>query len=102
VQENVTGQEIIEFFKEYCKTKKKLFIPDSPRQEAIADSLAEHYSGSLIRNGIEWFVDNSDGPFLVFDFAVQSKKIIDKANYESESRLRFRDIVQETRKRMEQ
>lgn len=102
MEENVTGKEIIDLFIKHCKEKNKLFIPDSPRQDAIADSLAEHYNGKLLSNGIMWFIENNDGPFLVFDFAVQSKKIIDRMNYEVHSMNKFKDIVQETRKRMEQ
>ena len=31
-----TGEETIQHFQDYCKKQSKLFIPDSPRQEAVA------------------------------------------------------------------
>lgn len=92
----------MQFFKDYCKQKSKLFVPDSPRQDAVADSLSEHYSNKPILQGIEWYIDNNDGPFLIFDFAIESRKIMDKMIYETESKNRFKDIVEETRKRMAQ
>jgi len=48
-----------------------------------------------------WYIDNRPGPFLIFDFAIESREMVDKVKYETEAKSRFQDIVAETRKRME-
>ena len=63
-----TGQELIEYFKSYCAKQNKLFIPDSPRQEAVADSLVSFYKTDNLRLGVESFIKSRPGPLLVFDF----------------------------------
>jgi hypothetical protein len=97
----VTGQSLIDLFKSYSEKSHKLFIPDSPRQEQVADSLAHHYDGELLEKAVRWYIDNRPGPFLVFDFAVESRDLVEKVKYENEAKARFQDIVAETRKRME-
>jgi hypothetical protein len=97
----VTGQSLIDLFKSYSEKSHKLFIPDSPRQEQVADSLAQHYDGELLEKAVRWYIDNRPGPFLVFDFAVESRDLVEKVKYENEAKARFQDIVAETRKRME-
>ena len=64
-----TGQELIDFFKSCCEKHSKLFIPDSPRQEAVADALSKFYKTDNLSTGIEYFIKNRTGPFLIFDFA---------------------------------
>lgn len=97
----LTGPELIELFKDYSEKSHKLFIPDTLRQEPVADSLVSHYDGHLLEKAVKWFIDNNTGPFLVFDFAVQSRDIVEKVKYEESSFQKFKGIVEETRKRME-
>ena len=96
----VTGQEIIQHFLDCCEKYHKLFIPDSPRQEAVADSLAKFYDSELLISAIELFIKSKNGPFLVFDFAIESKTFTDRVSFEKKSSSKFQDIFEETRKRM--
>lgn len=97
----VTGLELIKFFKESCKKSNKLFIPDSPRQESVADALAEFYKKEELFNAVQLFIKSKTGPFLVFDFAIESRSYVDKTKFESKSVNAFKDIVEQTKKRME-
>lgn len=90
----------MECLKESCKKSGKLFIPDSPRQEDVANALAEHYDGELLLETIPYFVKSKSGPFLMFDFAIESKKFTDKVKQEKESKNKFMQIVKETHDRM--
>lgn len=96
-------QEInpIEQLKNCCKIYHKLFIPDSPRQEAVAESLLSFYDRDILFQAIDVFVKSNPGPFLVFDFAIQSKKYTDKVVFDSKSINKFKDIVNQTKKRMD-
>jgi hypothetical protein len=100
MKNKTTGQELIECLKESCRDSGKLFIPDSPRQEAVADSLAEHYDSEIILETIKYFVKSRTGPFLMFDFAIESKKLTDKIKQEKESKEKFMRIVKDTQNRM--
>lgn len=97
----ITGQDLIKHFKECCEKQNKLFIPDSPRQEAVADSLVSFYKEDNLRLGVESFIKNKTGPFLIFDFAVESRSFVEKAEFNKQSVDKFKSIVQETKKRME-
>jgi hypothetical protein len=97
----VTGLELIKFFKESCKKSNKLFIPDSPRQESVADALAEFYKKEELFSAVQLFIKSKTGPFLVFDFAIESRSYVDKTKFESKSVNAFKDIVEQTKKRME-
>lgn len=90
----------MECLKESCKKSGKLFIPDSPREDAVAKALAEHYDGELLLETIPHFVKAKSGPFLVFDFAIESKKFTDKVKQEKESKQKFMQIVKDTHERM--
>jgi len=87
--------------KNCCKKYHKLFIPDSPRQEAVAESLLSFYDKDVLFSAIELFVKSTPGPFLVFDFAVQSKIYTDKVKFENKSVDKFKQIVEQTKRRME-
>lgn len=100
MKKKATAQELVECLKESCKQSNKLFIPDSPRQEAVAEALAEHYDGDLLLETIKYFVKSRSGPFLMFDFAVESKKFTEKVKQEKESKERFLQIVKDTHDRM--
>lgn len=100
MSDKITGQELILFLEKSCKESGKLFIPDSPRQDAVAQALVDHYNSELLFESIRYFVKSRTGPFLVFDFAVESKKITDKVKQEIESKNLFRQIVKETHDRM--
>lgn len=97
----LTGLELIKFFKESCKKSNKLFIPDSPRQESVADALAEFYKKEELFNAVQLFIKSKTGPFLVFDFAIESRSYVDKTKFESKSVNAFKEIVEQTKKRME-
>lgn len=97
----VTGLELIKFFKESCKKSNKLFIPDSPRQESVADALVEFYKKEELFNAVQLFIKSKTGPFLVFDFAIESRSYVDKTKFESKSVNAFKEIVEQTKKRME-
>ena len=96
-----TGTELIEYFKSFCAKQNKLFIPDSPRQEAVADSLVSFYKTDNLRLGVESFIKSRPGPFLVFDFAIESRAFVEKAEFDKKSGDKFKSIVEETKKRME-
>lgn len=95
-----TGEQTIQHFKDCCKKQSKLFIPDSPRQEAVADALANFYDQQILFDAIESFIKSRTGPFLVFDFAVESKSYTDRVVFDTKSNNRFQEILEETRKRM--
>jgi len=97
----LTGSELIEYFKSCCKKYHKLFIPDSPRQEQVADALASFYKKDNLEAAVEYFIKNRPGPFLVFDFAIESRTFVERVEFEKKSQDRFKDIVQETKKRLE-
>jgi len=101
MSQNQTGKSLIQLFETCCNESHKLFIPDSPRQDDIANSLVRHYEWTLLERAVRWYVENNSGPFLVFDFAIQSRDVVEKVKYETESKTKFQDIVAETRKRME-
>jgi hypothetical protein len=100
VKDSLTGQELINYLKKSCKDSDKLFIPDSPRQDAVAESLVEHYDSELLLSSIDYYVKSKIGPFLLFDFAIESKKITDKVKKEKESKDKFLQIMRETHDRM--
>lgn len=96
-----TGQELIKFFKESCDRSNKLFIPDSPRQESVADALVSFYKKQELFDAVALFVKSKTGPFLIFDFAIESRTYVEKIKLENKSTDSFKKIVEETRKRME-
>lgn len=96
----LTGKELIEIFKKSCEKSHKLFIPDSPRQESVADALAAHYDSELLEKAVEFYVKKNQGPFLIFDFAIESRTIVDKVKFEEEAKNRFRNLVRETHDRL--
>lgn len=100
MSENPAGQGLIEYLKQSCRQSNKLFIPDSPRQEAVAEALVEHYESEILLEAIDNFVKSRPGPFLVFDFAIESKKFIDRAKQEKISKDKVRQLIKETQERM--
>lgn len=96
-----TGQELIQCFKNCCEKYNKLFIPDSPRQDSVADSLANFYKTDDLEIAIDNFIKSRVGPFLIFDFAIESRTFVQKAQFDKQSGDKFKAIVEETRKRME-
>lgn len=96
-----TGEMLIQHMQNCCKSLSKLFVPDSPRQESVAKALADFYEEDTLFAAIEMYVKSRPGPFLVFDFAVDSKKFIDKVVFERQAADKFSKIVAETKKRME-
>lgn len=100
MSQKITGTELISVFKKFCDTSHKLFIPDSPRQESVADALVEHYDGEILKQAVRKYVSHKPGPFLIFDFAVDSRTYVDIVKKEQASVSKFKDIVQETKKRL--
>jgi hypothetical protein len=97
----ITGNDVVEVFKVYCKEKGKLFVPDSPRQEDVANSLADHYDSDTLLDAIKWYIEKDEGPILVFDFALKSRDYVQKIQKEKASIDRFKQTVAETRKLIE-
>ena len=97
----ITGDNVVDVFKIYCKEKSKLFIPDSPRQDEVAQSLAEHYDSDDLLEAIKFYVSNEVGPILIFDFALKSRDYVVKIQKERASVDRFKQTVAETRKLIE-
>lgn len=97
----ITGNDVIQAFKVYCEDKNKFFLPDSPRQEDIADSLAKHYDSDDLLMAIKWYVDINDGPILIFNFALESRSLIEKIKKEQNSINKFKQVVADTRKLLE-
>lgn len=95
-----TGEQTIQHFQKLCDKYAKLFIPDSPRQEEVAKALATFYEEDVLFKAIENFIKSRSGPFLVFDFAVESRTFTDRVLFDTKSESRFQQIVEETRKRM--
>lgn len=100
MNQTITGIELINVFEKSCNKSHKLFIPDSPRQDAVADALVKHYDSELLIKAIEQYVKSKPGPFLLFDFAVDSRSFIDNVKKEQASINKFRDLVKETQQRM--
>lgn len=97
----LTGKDLIDLFKTCSEKSHKLFIPDSPRQDDIANSLVKHYDSDELNKAVEWYIAHRPGPFLVFDFAIESRDIVEKVKHETDAKAKFQDIVEQTRKRME-
>lgn len=95
-----TGNDLIKIFKKSCEKSHKLFIPDSPRQEAVADALVKHYDGDILEKAISFYTKTRTGPFLVFDFAIESKSIVDKVKFEEQAKDKFKDLVKQTHERL--
>lgn len=101
MQSALTGQEVLQHFISCCKKRSKLFVPDSPRQEQVCDALGDFYEIDILFDAIDEYIKVNPGPFIIFDFAVQSKKYIDNVINEKKSRDSFLLMVKETKKRME-
>jgi hypothetical protein len=99
---NLTGQDLIDHFISCCRKRNKLFVPDSPRQEQVAKALAEFYDKQTLLDACDLYIKANPGPFLIFDFAVQSKQYIDKVIYEGKAADKFKNIVEQTRRKMEE
>lgn len=97
----INGTDVIAAFKAYCEEYNQLYIPDSPRESEVADSLAKHYNSDDLLDAIKQFVKKGEGPFLLFDFALRSRSLIESAKSEKASVERFREIVEETRKKIQ-
>jgi hypothetical protein len=97
----ITGSDVVAAFKAYCDEYNKLYIPDSPREDAVADSIAKHYNSDILLEAIKKYVQSEEGPFLLFDFAIKSRTLIENAKFEKASVDRFKEIVEETRKKLQ-
>lgn len=98
---SISAEDVIEAFKSYCDEYNRLFIPDNPRQDAIAESLSKHYGADDLLMAMKYFVQNDQGPFLLFEFALKSRNIIEKSSFDRKSEQHFKNVVAETRKKIE-
>mgnify|MGYP003648914204 FL=1 len=96
-----TGQDLIIFFQKECDEQGKLFVPDPPRQEQVAKSLVEHFIYEELELAVNKFVSDTYGAVLVFDFAIKSRDLIERSKFETQSKKRFKEIVEQTRLKME-
>ena len=96
-----TGQDLIDLFQKICDEQGKLFVPDPPRQEQVAKSLVKHFDYSELELAVNKFVSDTYGAVLVFDFAIRSKDLIERSKFETQSKKRFKEIVEQTRLKME-
>lgn len=99
---SIEGKDVISVFALICKEKNKLFIPDSPRQDEVANSLADHYDGDDLLDAIKFYISSEHGPILIFDFALKSRDIVEKVKKERVSLERFKQTVADTRKLIEE
>jgi len=97
----IIGSDVVSAFRVFCEEKGKLFLPDSPRQDDVADSLAKHYDSDDLLMAIKWYIDTNDGPILVFNFALESRNLVDKIKREQSSINKFKQVVADTRKLLE-
>ena len=100
MSQKVTGTELISALEKSCKKLHKLFIPDSPRQESVANALVEHYDGDTLIGALELYVKSKPGPFLMFDFAIESRVYVETIKKEQASINKFRDLVKQTQERL--
>ena len=96
-----TGQDLIDLFQKECNEQGKLFVPDPPRQEQVAKTLVEHFEYEELKPAVAKFVSDTYGAVLVFDFALKSKDLIERSKFEEKSKKRFKEIVEQTRLKME-
>lgn len=97
----ITGVDVIAAFKHYCEQYNQLYVPDVPREDAVADSLAKHYDSDDLLDAIREYIKKGDGPFLIFDFALKSRTFIENAKFEKDSINKFKSLVEETRKKIQ-
>lgn len=98
---NQTGQDLVLHFRECCSKRNKLFIPDIPRQTQVSDALVGYYERNELMAAVDLFIKSNPGPFLIFDFAVQSRIYVEKVKFNKNSEDKFKDIVEKTKRRME-
>ena len=98
----ISGSDLVQAFKVVCESEGKLFIPDSPRQDDIADSMAKHYDSDDLLDAIKLYIKSEYGPMLIFDFAIKSRDFVDKIKKERLSIDKFKQTVADTRKLIEE
>ena len=96
-----TGQGLIDLFQKECDEQGKLFVPDPPRQEQVAKSLVKYFDYEELELAVNKFISDTYGAVLVFDFAIQSRDLIERSKFETQSKKRFKEIVEQTRLKME-
>lgn len=99
------SEEVLLTFQKSCDENAKLFIPE-PRQDDIIKNLVNYYERfftiQLLLDCIIEFVKKSEDPILVYNFALESKKIRDKILESQKSQDDFKRLVRETEERMRQ
>ena len=96
-----TGQDLNILFQKECDEQGKLFVPDPPRQDQVAKSLVDHFNYEELKPAVGKFISDAYGAVLVFDFALQSRDLIERSKFEEQSKKRFKEIVEQTRLKME-
>lgn len=98
---SLSSEEVISRFKALCDKHNRLFIPDPPREDAVAESLGKYYSEQDLVFAMEKFIKSDPGPHLIFDFALRSRDIVEKNSYDKKSEEHFKQVVAQTRKKFE-
>jgi hypothetical protein len=97
-------EEVTFFFQKYCDEYKRLFLPGQ-NDGAVADSLVSFYkkyhSLEVLEKSIKYYVENTNEPILIYNFAIESSKIREHIVSEMEIQENFNKLVQQTKERME-
>ena len=101
---SLTLDDVVGMFERYCDESGKLFVPE-PRQTGVIENLIKHYEKyydeEILEETIRYFIKNSyDDAILVFNFALQSGKIRDRAIDERKDRQEIERLMGETKERM--
>lgn len=102
MSQSQTGVDLIKLLRQLSSEKGKFFLPDIGREEAVADSLLDAYRYDDLADCAHKYISKAGSPILMFSFAMEVPSIIQKAVSERESREKFRLIVENTKKRMDQ
>lgn len=99
------ADELIEYFEERCDAEAVLFVPDSPRQEKIAESLikfhSKHYSIETLKKTIDLYCKTAPKPVTVYEFAVSINVFREKVLKEQALVDDFNKTLEATKRRME-
>ena len=100
-----TSETVLSTFQKSCDEYAKLFIPE-PRQDQVIESLVNYYnkyfSIGMLLECIDIFVKEANDPILVYNFALDSSKIRERAVERRRSRDEFNTLVKQTEERMRQ
>ena len=101
---NLTSGEVKSTFEKYCDEFDKLFIP-SPGDEGILDNMCrfydKNYDAQLLEESIKLYIKGSvEETIQIYEFAVVSGKVREKALEERADRKEIADLMKATQERM--